>query len=305
MFPPRRSPAAPWRIPLLVAVLVAALALYQWHARSQARPLTYRIGAVDARFGMSRESFSEAVGQAAALWKQAVPRDLFREDPEGVLEINLVYDCRQESADRLKALDLRLDDSRGGYENLKAHFETLRGEADQKGTSLAQDFAAYNSRVGVFNAQGEASRQAPLPEGSYRRLEAERLELAEAKSSLLARQLELKCLAENLKSLGMVLNGYASNHNLDLMDYRQVGDRLGPEFSEGEYVQKGGHRTITIYHFPSPDGLVRVLAHELGHARGLAHLENPQALMHRLMQTESPALAPEDIQAMKVKAGSR
>jgi hypothetical protein len=304
---PRRNPAArklPWWL-LLLVTLIAVFVFQQWHAGFQARPLTYRIGTVDERFGMSREAFSNTVGQAVSLWQQAVPRELFRETPDGALEINLVYDYRQESSDRLKTLSLKIDDTKGSYENLKAHLETLKGEADQKGASLAQGFAAYNARVGAFNAQSEAARRTPVAESSYRRLESERKELAEAKTALMHRQEDLKETAKTLNSLVVVINGFAANHNLDLVDYHQTGDRLGPEFSEGEYIQEGGRRTITIYHFPSQDGLVRVLAHELGHAQGLSHLENPQAVMHRLMRTDSLDLSLEDIQAMKAKTGSR
>lgn len=300
----RRS-SARWRIPLLLILLLAALLFAKGLSEFRKRPLQYRIGTVDARFGMSREEFAGAVGRAASLWNGALSRELFREASGGVLEINLVYDYRQETAERLKALSLRMDDTQGGFESLKAHFETLKGEAAQKSGSLAQDFSAYNARVAAFNASGEAARRSPVPEAVYRSLEAERLDLAAAKSSLMARQDELKELAENLKSLAVVLNDFAVNHNLDLVDYRRTGDQLGPEFSEGEYVQEGGRRTITIYHFPSPEGLVRVLAHELGHARGLGHLENPQAVMHRLLRTDVPELRPEDIQAMRAKMGIR
>ncbi len=303
-FHSRRTPA-PWRIPLLLFILLVAVAFQHWYGSLPFRPLTYRIGTVDPRFGMSREAFSEAVGQAVSLWRRAVPRELFREAPEGILEINLVYDYRQEAAERLKALSLRLDDTQGSFESLKVRFQALKEESDQKGAALAQGFSAYNARVSAFNAQSEAARRNPVSEGAFRRLEAERLELAEAKAQLGLRQEELKALSQDLNSLVVVLNEFAANHNLDLVDYRRTGDSLGPEFSEGEYVQTGGRRTITIYHFPGPDGLVRVLAHELGHAKGLGHLENPQAVMHRLLRTQSLELTPEDIQAMRVKAGVR
>jgi len=301
---PRRS-SARWRIPLLLGLLLGTLLFYRWRLELRRGPLTYRIGTVDARFGMSREAFGEALGRAAALWNGALSRELFRESSGGVLEINLVYDYRQEAAERLKALSLRMDDTQEGFERLKAHFETLKGEAEQKGSSLERDFAAHNARVAAFNARSEAARRGGVGEELHRHLEAERLELDAGKAALLARQEELKELAENLKSLVVVLNNFALNHNLDLVDYRRTGDRLGPEFSEGEFVQEGGRRSITIYHFPSADGLVRVLAHELGHARGLGHLENPRAVMHPLLWTDVPELSPEDIQSMRVKAGSR
>jgi len=304
---PQRSASSrsPRRVLALGFVLVAAVAVYRWNLAVQARPLTYRVGTVDERFGMTREAFGEAVSQAASLWRQAVPRELFREAPDGILEINLVYDYRQEAADRLKALSLKIDDTKGTYENLKARFEALKGESDQKGGSLAEAFAKYNARVAAFNAQAEAARQRPVSEEAFRRLDTERRELSEAKAGILREQEELKEATETLNSLAVVINGIAANHNLDLVDYNQTGRRLGPEFSEGEYLRKDGRRTITVYHFPSRDGLVRVLAHEFGHAKGLSHLENPQAVMHRLMRTESLELTPEDIQAMQAKAGLR
>jgi len=44
------------------------------------------------------------------------------------------------------------------------------------------------------------------------------------------------------------------------------------------------------------------LIHELGHALGLNHLENPQAFMYYLMGEqgmENPSLTAEDLQALK------
>lgn len=295
-----------WRIPLLLVTLILALIVYSLGPKPCRKPLTYRIGTVDERFGLTREEFSEAVQQAASIWRGTVPRELFREEPGGVLEINLVYDYRQESADRLKALSLQLDNTKSSYEALKSRYQVLKTESDEKGGSLARDFASYNQQVGAFNARAEAARrQGGASETMHRRLESERRELDSVKEGLQQRQHELQEIRETLNSLVVVINGMAENHNQDVVSLRETGGRLGPEFSEGEYVREKRRQTITVYHFPNRDVLVRVLTHELGHAMGIAHLDNPQAVMHRLMRSQSLELTPEDVAALKGKCGLR
>ncbi len=285
-----------WVIPLLV-ILVAGVATLVIR-RQQVQIVTYRIGTVDARFGMSRDAFAETLRQAASLWNEALAREIFREAPMGAVEVSLIYDHRQEAADRLKALSREIDGTQGTYEGLKAHFETLRAEVDQKKSSLTRDFEEYNTRVGRFNA----IRGGPPSEEAQRQLESERTTLSEMKASLMGRQDELKTLLDTLNAYASVINGLAANHNQNMVDYNRTGDSLGAEFSEGEYIQENGRRSIRVYHFPSRDALVRVLAHELGHARGVGHLENPQAVMHRLMRTDHPELTADDITAMKAIA---
>lgn len=285
-----------WVVPLVVLLVVASVALVI--SRRQERVVTYRIGTVDARFGMSQDAFAEALHQAASLWNQAMAREVFRETDKGAVEVELIYDHRQETADRLKALAQEIDGTQGTYEELKAHFETVRAEVDHKKEALSRDFAEYDARVARFNETGRG----PASGDAFRRMEAEHNVLAEMKASLQGRQEELKTLLETLNGHAAVINGLAANHNQTMVDYTRTGDSLGPEFSEGEYIREKGRRTIRIYHFPSRDALVRVLAHELGHAKGLGHLGNPQAVMHRLMRTDNPELTADDIAAMKAIA---
>jgi len=267
-------------------------------------PLTYRIGKVDERFGLSRQAFADSVRRAASVWAMPFSRELFREDSKGAIEINLIYDYRQESTDRLKSLNYKIDNTKNSYDELKLRFENLKSEFEQKYLALASDFNTYNSRVGVLNAESESrNRQGGITEDVYKRLMMEKEELNTLRANLLSRQEELKNMADTINSVVVVINEIATHYNLDLVNYQDVGKKLGSEFCEGNYERKGDAHTITIYQFANSYRLVRVLAHEFGHALGLKHNDNPNAIMHRLIHSDSLELAPDDISALKACCG--
>jgi hypothetical protein len=286
---------------ILLTLLAVAYSLWEPPCR---RPISYRIGEVDERFGLSREEFAEYVKAAADLWGRALSRPLFREDPQGVLEIRLVYDYRQEATDRLKKLNIHLDRSQGSYQALRERYEQMRMEWEGKKAALQVDLETHNRRVQDFNARAEAwKREGRGDRSALERLLAEKRELDAQQETLKNRQEEVRTLAETLSSLAVVVNEIASAHNLALVDYKETGRTLGKEFCEGLYEKDKGRRTITIYQFDDTDRLIRVLAHELGHALGLDHSDQEGAVMYRVIGSGGPVLAPDDIRLLKKLCG--
>jgi len=292
-----------WVLPVIISFLLLAFFQTQGPGPGQL-PISYRIGSVDERFGLTRQEVAEAVEQAASLWEKACGRDLFCELGDAHMDINLVYDYRQETSDKLKGIGGRIDNTRGSYEALNAHIEQLQAEYRQVKADLSADIDSYNDHVEAFHVRSAQAMRLESSSGDLtRELDIERSSLEEMREQLQVRQEELKAMAETLKGMVAVANEIANNLNIRVRVYNSTGKDLGKEFSEGCYERRNGTQSITVFHFSDRAKLVRVLAHELGHALGLKHVDNPEAIMYRLNQSDSLDPAPDDIAALHQALG--
>ena len=288
-----------WKFFFLTGLLIILAVIFLWTPKPCQETITYRIGKVDERFGLSRQEFAMAVNMAAAMWGKPLARELFREDSQGIIEMNLIYDYRQESSDKLKKLNYKIDNTKTSYDDLKVRLENLKEEYNQRNIVLTNDFNSYNLRVNAFNANVDYwNKHGGINESIHNKLTQEKNELISMQEKLNVQQNDLKRLADTINSMVVVINEIATNINLDSVDYQNTGDALGREFCEGFYESKNGRQTINIYQFDNNYRLVRVIAHEFGHALRLNHSIDPQTVMYRLIQSDTIELSPDDIAAL-------
>lgn len=285
---------------LLAGVLGLGLSspILAGHARAEPAPvcqapIKFRIGAIDPRFGIGREDFRRDVEEAARLWEGAAGRSLFSYDEKGTLEINLVYDSRQEATQKLIAVRASIVEKMEQIDAIKSKLAPLQAKFRNLDQSYSAQAAAYrqvlddhNRTVSQFNQTGGVS------EGEYQRLWSENLGLRKQGEVLEAQKQELNRVTADMNELVRTHNALLARASAEAEALSASSDS---KFEEGRYVRMGGDQKIEIYQYHSEAGLKVVLSHELGHALGIKHNANPSSIMSALIHTEQLALTADDM----------
>ena len=296
---------------LILLAMLFTIAYYFWpeiSARFLApapctEPIPYALGTFDTKFNISKEYFLSALSDAEKIWEKSAEKNLFTYAPENTsksdLKVNLVYDYRQQATSKLASLGIVVEDNRASYDRLKIKFEALQKEYEREKSDFETQEESFNQKNRAYEKEVESwNRKGGAPEKEFNRLEQERLALRAESTELKTLQANVNNMADELSALVVALNRLVDSLNLSVNKYNTTAGARGESFEEGVYYSDGGDRAIDIYEFENRTKLVRVLAHELGHALGIEHVADPKSIMYEKNQGSSLVLSGDDLTAL-------
>ncbi len=285
---------------LLVIVVVVSLGVWvRGHRRTSCKsPLLYRIGHIDGRFTIGDWAFREVIKRAETVWEDAVGTNLLEYDSSAKFAISLIFDERQQATIERENLADQREQIERSQTRLSQSYTRTKRAYDTKRSAYENALSAYKKRVSAYNADIQRwNTKGGVPQHVYARLEREKETIDELNVQIEADRAAINEMANRMQSTKKRGHRMTDAYKTEVATFKT---RYGKykRFNQGVYNGKA----IVIYQFEDISDLTLVMAHELGHALGLKHVDDPRAVMHYLMGEQDLSrltLADDDIAALK------
>jgi predicted Zn-dependent protease len=267
-------------------------------------PIKYSIGKVDKEFNLSTSQFRDAIQAATQLWENNAQQKLFEEVPSGGMQINLVYDARQQETISLKKLDSKLKQEKSTFINLEKNYTIEKNNFATLNNTYNEKLARYTQEATIYQQRVEKYKENPT-EAEYNTLQAMLQKLKDGQTALNSERDSLNAQIAKLNSTGTMLKNKTDSINKTVDEYNTAAPSLQQEFEQGLYSYDGVKRNIDIYQYDSLESLSSVITHEFGHSMSLDHNNNPDSVMYYLHGNgDSQNITPEDVANIKRLCGN-
>ncbi|MDD5098664.1 MAG: matrixin family metalloprotease [Candidatus Pacebacteria bacterium] len=244
------------------------------------QPIEYSIGSFDDKFGISQDLLLTALKEAEDLWEKPSGRDLFNYSSSGKLKVNLVYDYRQESTSNLNDIDQNLAEGNIQYNHLNNEYKNYLNEHNIKIVELNNLIASYDEKTRIYEAEINKWNKKQESSSKYEELVMQKQELERLATQIEGLEAEANNMIPQINQLAEQLNDLAKKLNINVEEYNATSGTMEERFEQGNYIASTRIKEINIYQFDDYKKLVLVLAHELGHAIGIDHINNADDIMY-------------------------
>ena len=261
--------------------------------------IRYRIGEVDPRFGLSYADVLQLSQEATQIWTQGTGQDYFVYDPNAKLAIHLIYDQRQDESNQRQQQLTAIEQRQQHWSNQNQNIQALKQEIEDKNQQLDVKKMLFEQQLEQYNRQVQQINQSGGLHPSQQEVFAGKKQ--EIQQHLWSLEHEIAQFNQHIHQLNQQVDALNQlNQDIDV-SIQQFNARFQPRlFDKGHF----DGQAIRIYEFQSKDDLRLTLAHEFGHALGLAHHNDPYALMYPMLkdqQLQNFQLRPADLDLLHAR----